>query len=103
MRCPFAIAMLSLTACTGRADTLMPGQWEVTTRIDTLIGANSTSAGAMKPPKALVTRHCLTRPEAAKPSAGFLTGNGARANCAYNGFLMADGRITAVVSSGSGR
>jgi hypothetical protein len=83
---------------------LTPGEYETTIevlRMD-IVGGPRIPGGIVPPvPPPSTVRSCLTPEQARRPDAGFLTGKGAQAGCAYENLTMSDGRIQGAVTCDS--
>jgi hypothetical protein len=66
------------------------------------VGGPRIPGGIVPPvPPPSTVRSCLTPEQARRPDAGFLTGKGAQAGCAYENLTMSDGRIQGAVTCDS--
>lgn len=77
---------------------LQPGQWETTVEVTRLSVSNMPQGITPPTPPPTTASYCLTAEQAARPSAGFLTGGGEAGGCSYENFSMANGQLSGAVT-----
>ncbi len=93
-----APSLALIAACSGGADSLQPGQWEMTTRMTdvTVPGMAPAMAAQMK---AAVTNQpqtqtrCITPAEAANPAGGMMSPSGNPQGCTFTSQTFSGGAI----------